>query len=104
MDKKYLQSKLKSTGKAYIYFVCFGAHYLYFGKMFLQLFFWITLGGFGIWALFDLFTLSAKVNTYNDRIVQKIEELEQQDRSTQEPRNVELLKSLTSKAMNNPDS
>jgi len=104
MEKAHLQSKLKSTGKAYVYFCCFGAHYLYLGKTVIQLFFWITLGGFGIWALFDLFTLSAKVNTHNHRIFQKLEELKQQDRFMQEPRNVEILKRLNSKAMKNPDS
>ena len=68
MDKNYLQSKLKSTGKAYLYFFFFGAHYLYFGKLFFQILFWITLGGFGMWLLFDLFTLSTKVKIYNGRI------------------------------------
>tara|TARA_B100001094_G_C18071293_1_gene740154 strand:- start:472 stop:786 length:315 start_codon:yes stop_codon:yes gene_type:complete len=104
MDKNYLQSKLKSTGKAYVYFFLFGAHYVYLGKMIIQLLFWITLGGFGIWLLFDLFTLSAKVKVYNDRIFKKIEELEQQDRFIQEPRNVELLKSLNLDDMKQPDS
>lgn len=94
MEKAYLQSKLKSTGKAYVYFCCFGSHYLYLGKIIIQLFFWITLGGFGIWALYDLFTLSGKVNTSNDRILIKLEELKQQDRVIQEPRNVEILKRL----------
>ena len=64
----------------------------------------MTLGGFGIWFLFDLFTLSAKVKIYNDRIFQKIEELEQQDRFVHEPRNVELLKSLNLDDMKEPDN
>ena len=104
MDKNYLQSKLKSTGKAYLYFFFFGAHYLYFGKLFFQILFWMTLGGFGMWLLFDLFTLSTKVKIYNDRIYKKIEELEQQDRFVHEPRNVELLKSLNLDDMKEPDS
>ncbi len=104
MDKNYLQSKLKSTGKAYLYFFFFGAHYLYFGKLFFQILFWITLGGFGMWLLFDLFTLSTKVKIYNDRIHKKIEELEQQDRFIHEPRNVELLKSMNLDDMKEPDS
>ena len=54
----------------------------------------MTLGGFGIWLLFDLFTLSTKVKIYNDRILKKIEEIQQKDRFVQEPMNVELLKSL----------
>ncbi len=104
MDKNYLQSKLKSTGKAYLYFFFFGAHYLYFGKLIFQILFWITLGGFGMWLLFDLFTLSTKVKIYNDRIHKKIEELEQQDRFIHEPRNVELLKSMNLDDMKEPDS
>ena len=104
MDKNYLQSKLKSTGKAYLYFFFFGAHYLYFGKLFFQILFWMTLGGFGMWLIFDLFTLSTKVKIYNDRIYKKIEELEQQDRFVHEPRNVELLKSLNLDDMKEPDS
>lgn len=104
MDKNYLQSKLKSTGKAYVYFFFFGAHYLYFGKLFFQLLFWMTLGGFGMWLLFDLFTLSTKVKIYNNGIYKKIEELEQQDRFVHEPRNVELLKSLNLDDMKQPDS
>lgn len=104
MDKNYLQSKLKSTGKAYVYFFFFGAHYLYFGKLFFQILFWMTLGGFGMWLLFDLFTLSTKVKIYNNGIYKKIEELEQQDRFVHEPRNVELLKSLNLDDMKQPDS
>ena len=104
MDKNYLQSKLKSTGKAYLYFFFFGAHYLYFGKLIFQLLFWMTLGGFGMWLLFDLFTLSTKVKIYNDGIYKKIEELEQEDRFVHEPRNVELLKSLNLDDMKQPDS
>ena len=103
-DKNYLQSKFKSTGKAYVYFFFFGAHYVYLGKMIIQLLFWITLGGIGIWLLFDLFTLSAKVKVYNDRILKKIEELEQQDRFIQEPRNVEILTSMNLDDMKQPDN
>lgn len=103
MDKDYLQLKLKSTGKAYVYFFFLGAHYVYLGKLIIQLLFWMTLGGLGIWLLFDLFTLSAKVKSYNDRILLKIEELEQQNRFIHEPRNVELLKSLNLDDMKQPN-
>ena len=72
--------------------------------MIIQLLFWITLGGIGIWLLFDLFTLSAKVKVYNDRILKKIEELEQQDRFIQQPRNVELLTSMNLDDMKQPDN
>ena len=102
LNKSYLQSKLKSTGKAYLYFFFFGAHFLYLGKFFFQLLFWFTLGGLGIWALFDLFTLTVKVNMHNDSIFQKIEELEQEERVIQEPRNVELLKRLNADEMKHP--
>jgi len=45
--------------------VFLGAHYAYLGKWVTQIFYWLTLGGFGIWAIIDLFTLSGKVEQYN---------------------------------------
>ena len=74
MNKLYLQSQVKSTGTAYLFFFLFGFHYIYLGKWFTQILFWLTLGGIGIWALIDLFTISDKVNSYNAKIFQQIED------------------------------
>lgn len=77
MNKFYLQSKVRSTGTAYLfYFFLFGTHYAYLNKWGWQLLFWFTLGGFGLWAFFDLFTMNGKVNRYNSLLFQQIEDIE----------------------------
>ncbi len=38
--------------------------------------YWITIGGLGIWALFDLFHIPTKVDNHNYKIAEKIEFLE----------------------------
>lgn len=76
MSKYYLMSQMKSTGTAYLCWFLIGCHYAYLGKWGLQILYWITIGGFGLWALFDLFHIPTKVNNYNFRIAEKIEALE----------------------------
>ncbi len=45
-----------------------GWHYLYLGKIGLQFLFWITLGGFLVWGLVDLFRLPGMVAKQNEGI------------------------------------
>lgn len=92
MDKFQLQSKLKSTGTAYLLFLfLFGTHYAYLGKWGLQILFWITAGGLGIWALIDLFTISGKVERYNSKIYHQIEKIERQDREDDQARQLAMI-------------
>ncbi len=57
---------MKSKGLAYVFWF-FGLHYAYLGKWLTLLLYWVTLGGAGIWAVIDLFTLGSKVENYNNR-------------------------------------
>lgn len=92
MNKHYLQSQIKSVGTAYLlYFLLFGTHYAYLGKWGLQILFWITLGGLGIWALIDLFTISGKVNRHNAKIFQQIEEIEKRERNDEQARQMAMI-------------
>lgn len=92
MNKHQLQSSLKSTGTAYLLFLfLFGTHYAYLGKWGLQILFWITAGGLGIWALIDLFTISGKVERYNAEIYGKIEKIEKQEREDEQARQMVML-------------
>ncbi len=68
MDE-YKNSQIKSLGTAYIMFFLFGSHYLYLEKPILQIIFWFTIGGFGFWALIDLFTMPDKINSCNMKIL-----------------------------------
>jgi hypothetical protein len=80
MNKSFLQSKIKSTGTAYLFWFILGAHYAYLGKWGLQILYWITLGGFGIWAIVDLFIMSDKVNRINAPIFEEIEKVEKKEK------------------------
>lgn len=57
--------KNKSTGTAYLLWFLFGLHYAYLNKWGWQILYWLTLGGFGVWAFFDIFTIPGKVHRYN---------------------------------------
>jgi hypothetical protein len=91
MNKHYLQSKIKSTGTAYLFWFFFGAHYAYLGNWGIQILYWITLGGLGIWALIDLFTMSGKVNVYNASIFRQIEAIEKKEKEEAHDHNLAMI-------------
>lgn len=77
----YLQAKLKSTGKAYLFYILFGCHYLYMGKVGIQILFWITGGGFLIWLVIDLFRIPTIVENHNKQILEKLKVLEEKEKT-----------------------
>ena len=79
MQKYKLQTKLKSRGTAYLCWFLFGCHYLYLKKYLIQVIYWLTFGGFGIWALIDFFTISSKVKKHNAIIYSKIDEIDKKE-------------------------
>ncbi|MFV5693124.1 TM2 domain-containing protein [Flavobacterium sp. LT1R49] len=91
VNKHYLQSQIKSSGTAYLLWFFFGFHYAYLGKWGLQLLYWITFGGFFIWAIIDLFTLSGRVANHNALIFQQIDEIEKRDRDAEQTRNLAMI-------------
>ena len=95
MNKHYLQSKIKSTGTAYVLWFVFGFHYGYLGKWGIQILYWITFGGVGIWALIDLFTMSAKVDRHNAPLFQEIEEIEKREKEADHARNLAMIKAAS---------
>jgi hypothetical protein len=76
MEKGFLESKIKSTSIAYLFWFILGSHYAYLGKWRLQFVFWLTLGGFGIWAIIDFINMSNVVDIANARIYQVIDKRE----------------------------
>ena len=75
-----LQNNLKKTGTAYLFYFLFGAHYIYLGQIGKQILFWFTIGGFGIWAIIDLFTLGSKVDLVNAPTLKKISDIERDEK------------------------
>lgn len=79
-DKNYLRSQLKSPNTGYLLLFFLGFHYVYMGKLVLQIFYWLTLGGFGIWFVIDLVTLANRISNHNYSIFKLIDELEKKER------------------------
>jgi len=80
MDRYRLESKVRNIGIAYLLFFFVGAHYAYLKQWGLQILFWITFGGLGIWWLIDLIRMSNLVDDYNDPIFDELDWMDEQDR------------------------
>jgi hypothetical protein len=66
--EEYTRNK-KSLGLAYLFLIIvFWAHYGYLKKWGLQVIFWVTAGGIGIWWLIDIFRLPGLVKNYNTEL------------------------------------
>jgi hypothetical protein len=79
-DKNYLKSQIKSTGTGYLLLFFFGFHYIYLGRLLLQILYWVTLGGLGIWFVIDLVTLSNRISTHNALLYKLIDDIEKGER------------------------
>ena len=95
MNKHFLQTRLTSNGTAYLLLLIFGAHYAYLGKWGVQILYWFTLGGFGIWLFIDLFMLSGKVSRHNAAIFQEIEEIEKKEKKEEHARNMAMMAAVS---------
>ncbi len=62
----------KSTFFAYFFWFFFGFHYLYLGRIGIQLIYWLTIGGFGFWMLIDLFRIPGMVERKNEDIAREL--------------------------------
>lgn len=63
------RKKKKSALMAFLLWCIFPAwHYFYLGKVWVNLIFWLTFGGFGLWWLIDLFRLGGMVREYNKTV------------------------------------
>jgi TM2 domain len=62
----------KSLAVAYLAWLLLGWHYLYLGRIGLQLAFWLTAGGFVVWWLIDLFRLPGVVGRHNEDLAREL--------------------------------
>jgi hypothetical protein len=81
--KRELQGEIKSKGTAFLMYWFLGAHYAYLGKWGIQLAYWFTLGGLGIWLMVDLFRVGGLVKRYNNLIYEELDELEEEKHNKQ---------------------
>jgi hypothetical protein len=66
------QDRKANPTTVWLLFLLLGWSYGSFGKIGLQILFYLTLGGLGIWALVRLFTLSGEIQKYNRRIAAEV--------------------------------
>lgn len=57
--------RAKTAAPAYILWLLLGFHYIYLGKWGLQILFWLTWGGLGIWWIVDVFRIPSMVRDHN---------------------------------------
>tara|TARA_B100001109_G_C18458110_1_gene287657 strand:+ start:60 stop:320 length:261 start_codon:yes stop_codon:yes gene_type:complete len=69
MDKQfaYTHRKLNPT-TVWLLFLLLGWSYGSMGSLIKQIFYYLTLGGFGLWTLYRLFTLQSAIRKYNRKI------------------------------------
>ena len=65
-------SRKQSSGTIWLLFLFLGWSYGSLGSMVKQVFYYLTLGGLGLWALYRLFTLNGAIKKYNRKIAVEI--------------------------------
>ena len=65
-------SRKISSGTIWILFLFLGWSYGSLGNMVKQVFYYLTFGGLGLWALYRLFTLNGAIKKYNRKIATEI--------------------------------
>ena len=65
-------SRKASSATMWILFLFLGWSYGSLGSMVKQIFYYLTLGGLGLWALYRLFTLNGAIKKYNRKIATEI--------------------------------
>ena len=62
------KAKAANSSTIWILFLFLGWSYGSLGKIGLQILFYITFGGFGIWSFIRLFTLNRAIKKYNRKV------------------------------------
>ena len=70
-DQTY-QRRAKSATTAYVLWFFLGWHYAYLDQWGMQVLYWVSFGGFGIWALVDLFRIGGLVGNANRDIALQV--------------------------------
>ena len=66
------QNRKANPTTVWLLFIFLGWSYGSLGKVGLQILFYITLGGLGVWTLIRLFTLSGAIKEYNRNVAMEI--------------------------------
>ena len=73
MDKSLIYTERKANPTLiWLLFLFLGWSYGSLGKIGIQILYYLTIGGFGIWALIRLFTLQGAIRNYNKKIAMEL--------------------------------
>mgnify|MGYP001100899784 CR=1 FL=1 len=73
MDKSVIYSNRKANPTLiWLLFLFLGWSYGSLGKIGIQILYYITLGGLGVWTLIRLFTLQGAIRDYNKKIAMEL--------------------------------
>lgn len=65
-------SRKQSSGTIWLLFLFLGWSYGSLGSIAKQIFYYLTFGGFGLWAIYRLITLNGAIKKYNKKIAIEI--------------------------------
>ena len=65
-------TRKQSSGTIWLLFLFLGWSYGSLGSMVKQIFYYLTFGGFGIWAIYRLITLNGAIKKYNRKIAMEV--------------------------------
>jgi len=65
-------SRKQSSGTIWLLFLFLGWSYGSLGSIAKQIFYYLTFGGFGLWAIYRLITLNSAIKKYNKKIAIEI--------------------------------
>ena len=71
-DLMIYSNRKADAGKIWILFLFLGWSYGSMGSMGKQIFYYLTSGGLGLWALYRLFTLNGAIKKHNRQIATEI--------------------------------
>ena len=73
MDKQFVyQERSIKKSNAWLMFLLLGWSYGSYDKMGKQIFYYLTLGGLGLWAIYKLFTLNRDIKDWNNKIAHQV--------------------------------
>ena len=73
MDKTIVYTERKANPTLiWLLFLFLGWSYGSLGKIGIQILYYITIGGFGVWTLIRLFTLQGAIRNYNKKIAMEL--------------------------------
>lgn len=73
MEKTFIYNERKANPSTiWLLYIFLGWSYGSLGKIGLQILFYLTFGGFGVWALIRLFTLNGSIKEYNKKIAMEV--------------------------------